>query len=215
MYLSGNTTNFRNHLKGAHPQLMSTKPKTKTGSETQTKLFDMGVEVIPKPSPALPPLQPAKKRELDDVLQRYIVKKLKPFNTVDDPEFRNLLSALEPRYTPISSTTLTARVKELHQTSKATLKDQVQGLNVAITHDSWTSRATESFDTVTVHFVDGDWHLQGYVLQTEKVEGSHTAENIAGKVIKIKLGLCLNLHFCRGTGVLQEEMGAELSHRCV
>lgn len=53
---------------------------------------------------------------------------------------------------------------------------------VAITHDGWTSCATQSYDTITVHFINASWELRSAVLQTRKVEGSHTAENIAGKL---------------------------------
>ena len=50
--------------------------------------------------------------------------------------------------------------------------------HVAITHDSWTSLNNESYDTVTAHFINQNWSLRTRVLQTSKVEGSHTAETI-------------------------------------
>jgi hypothetical protein len=57
-----------------------------------------------------------------------------------------------------------------------------KGAFVAITHDGWTSCATQSYDTITVHFINANWELRSAVLQTRKVEGSHTAENIAAKL---------------------------------
>ena len=52
----------------------------------------------------------------------------------------------------------------------------------AITHDGWTSANTESYNTVTGHFINPEWELKSVVLETTKVEGSHTAENIASSL---------------------------------
>lgn len=50
---------------------------------------------------------------------------------------------------------------------------------MAITCDGWTSRATESFVTITAHIIKEDWQLVSYVLQTRSMEESHTGENLA------------------------------------
>lgn len=52
----------------------------------------------------------------------------------------------------------------------------------AITHDGWTIANTESYNTVTGHFITPEWELKSVVLETKKVEGSHTAENIASSL---------------------------------
>ena len=64
------------------------------------------------------------------------------------------------------------------------LKDVV---DVAITHDGWTSINTESFSSTTVHFIDGKWRLKTAVLETKKITGSHTAEAIAKSVRETQL----------------------------
>ena len=43
----------------------------------------------------------------------------------------------------------------------------------------WTSRATESYMTITCHFLTETWDLKSLVLETFFFELSHTAENIA------------------------------------
>lgn len=55
--------------------------------------------------------------------------------------------------------------------------------SVALTTDGWTSRATESYVTITSVHITPDWKLQNFVLQTRALPESHTGENIA-KVIK-------------------------------
>ncbi|XP_056599072.1 E3 SUMO-protein ligase ZBED1-like [Triplophysa dalaica] len=50
---------------------------------------------------------------------------------------------------------------------------------VALTCDGWTSRATDSYVTITCHYIGSDWTLALHVLQTQAVHTSHTASNIA------------------------------------
>lgn len=58
--------------------------------------------------------------------------------------------------------------------------------HVAITHDGWTSLATQSFNTTTCHFIDPNWTLKTVVLETSKVQGRHTSENIADSLKQVK-----------------------------
>ena len=57
---------------------------------------------------------------------------------------------------------------------------------LAITHDGWTSCNTESYSTFTGHYIDKNWKLKSVSPCTEKVTGSHTAENIANQLQKVK-----------------------------
>ena len=54
---------------------------------------------------------------------------------------------------------------------------------MALTTDGWTSRATESYITITAHFINDNWEMKNYVLQTRPMHESHTGANIA-EVIK-------------------------------
>ncbi|CAH1114915.1 unnamed protein product [Psylliodes chrysocephalus] len=51
---------------------------------------------------------------------------------------------------------------------------------VAVTFDAWTSLATESYLTVTCHYIDYAWCLKSALLSTKPLnEISHTAENLS------------------------------------
>ena len=50
---------------------------------------------------------------------------------------------------------------------------------ISLTHDIWTSLATQSFGTITCHYIDESWALNCKVLETSIFDGQHTAENIA------------------------------------
>lgn len=54
--------------------------------------------------------------------------------------------------------------------------------HVAITTDYWTSLAVESYTTVTVHYLDSTWKMQGGVIKTTAMPERHTAENIAARL---------------------------------
>lgn len=58
-------------------------------------------------------------------------------------------------------------------------RDIIETKGIAVTHDGWTSINTESYGTVTAHFIDKEWRLKSAVLETRKIVGSHTGEAIA------------------------------------
>lgn len=59
--------------------------------------------------------------------------------------------------------------------------------SVSITHDGWTSLNTESYNTTTAHFIDSNWEMKTVVLETKKLEGSHTGEKLAASLKETQL----------------------------
>ena len=51
--------------------------------------------------------------------------------------------------------------------------------SVALTTDSWKSRATESYVTITCHYIDNKWAQREFTVQTRILEKKHSGENIA------------------------------------
>ena len=45
--------------------------------------------------------------------------------------------------------------------------------------DSWTSKGTQSYNTVTMHFINEKWEMESAVMDTSLFPGSHTGERIA------------------------------------
>ncbi|KAL4104548.1 hypothetical protein QTP88_019843 [Uroleucon formosanum] len=50
---------------------------------------------------------------------------------------------------------------------------------VALTTDGWSSRAQESFISVTIHYINDNWELKNYTLCAEYIEERHSSENLA------------------------------------
>ena len=64
-------------------------------------------------------------------------------------------------------------------------KEISQVSHVALTSDLWTSRTTESYITITCHFLSATWQLRSLVLETLKFNLNHTAEHIADALLKV------------------------------
>ncbi|XP_069107962.1 E3 SUMO-protein ligase ZBED1-like [Argopecten irradians] len=192
---TGNTTNFQSHIDNEHKlhdtRVCKQKDKlTKLGNRDasgstkqtfQTTLHQMvGMKSNNK-------LGAERKKEVDQSLMKMMAGKVLPFSLVDNVFFKNFVHALEPRYLLPSRRTLMGWLMQKKDEIEQKLSMEIRNCEgVAITHDSWTSLATESFNTTTVHFIDNNWELQSAVLGTIKVEGSHTAENIAASLTEVK-----------------------------
>lgn len=51
--------------------------------------------------------------------------------------------------------------------------------SVTLTTDCWTSRNTENFLAVTVHFIDSNFEIQSLLLECTSFDESHTSKNLA------------------------------------
>ena len=73
-----------------------------------------------------------------------------------------------------------------YESSKEELMDELALVKFcSFTTDFWSSSSTESYVTVTCHFLDGSWILKSRVLATYEVRAAHTAENIAEELLKV------------------------------
>ena len=101
--------------------------------------------------------------------------------------FRKMLEVLEPRYDPMSRKYLSETLlPKMYNQMIEQLKRELSTITYfALTHDIWSSLATESYGTVTCHYVSETWQLRSTVLATRKHEGSHTGESISEELNKI------------------------------
>ena len=50
---------------------------------------------------------------------------------------------------------------------------------IALTTDGWTSRATESYITITSHYINDTWEMESTVLQTLPIYEAHTSGHLS------------------------------------
>ncbi|XP_028254439.1 zinc finger BED domain-containing protein 1-like [Parambassis ranga] len=163
----GNTTNLRNHMLRHHQDLMS---KPSTGSQ-QMKL---------KQTLQLP-ANSARSLKITEAIAGFICKDMRPYSVVENEGFRRLIKVTEPLYVMVSRKRLSEEViPNMYQSVKEDVKSKLKSaVRVGITSDTWTSVATESYMSVTAHYIDEEWNLISYVLQTTEVETDHRSASLA------------------------------------
>ncbi|XP_060555605.1 E3 SUMO-protein ligase ZBED1-like [Ruditapes philippinarum] len=92
-----------------------------------------------------------------------------------------MIHVLEPRYKLPSRTHFSEKViPSLWKKVEDRVRKRLQTADsIAITTDSWTSRATENYVAVTAHFINSNWQVENYTLETKLFSDSHTAQNLA------------------------------------
>lgn len=98
-----------------------------------------------------------------------------------NPGFRHLLNL------PSRSHFTEKVIPALYNETKVQLMASMsQAGRVAIAFDSWTSVATQSYLTVTVHYVNEDWQILSHVLQTRAVYESlvHNLAKLLSHVVE-------------------------------
>ncbi|KAJ4938907.1 hypothetical protein JOQ06_028373 [Pogonophryne albipinna] len=122
-----------------------------------------------------------KAKKITQSVAAFIAKDLRPYSVVENAGVCHLLKTLEPRYRLPSRSHFTENViPALYNGTKAqVMASMIQARRVAITCDAWTSVATESYLTVTAHYISEDWQFLSHVLQTRAVYESHTGAHVA------------------------------------
>lgn len=117
---------------------------------------------------------------LQQRVAEYLVADMRPFNTVGSAGFRKLCAALDPKFDLPGKTTFSNTViPKMYKETKGKVQELIDKCSaIAITADGWTSVATESYITMTGHFLNDDWDLKTVALQTRHCPEHHTAENL-------------------------------------
>ncbi|KAK2578599.1 hypothetical protein KPH14_012218 [Odynerus spinipes] len=197
---SGNTTNLGDHLRRHHPLVENSEFKEQeatidtTGSFNSQSTSSSTCSSIRSISPFFKralqyDANSQRKLQIDKVLIEMIALDYQPFTIVKDIGFRKLINLLDLRYVLVSTYTLSGKLlencyQEVHQKLKNDLADTKY---VAITTDSWTSCVSESYLTVTCHYINKNLELKSGVLSTKLLANgvNHTAENIAESLATI------------------------------
>lgn len=157
---TGNTTNMHSHFTRHHPELCE-KAVVGAGS----KPTHPGVNTLFQAK--LPPCS-ARAKSITNGIAVYMCKGLRPYSEVENEGFCFLMNNLEPRFDiPSRKYFAEKMIPALYDQTRAKVESALESAErVGLTCDGWTSRATESYITVTVHFINEDWEIKSYVLQT-------------------------------------------------
>ena len=162
------TSNMRAHLENVHPN-----EHAMSGTPTKQPCLDSYFS-----PPSTSSLSAARQEACMKKLASLICKDMRPISIVDGTGFREFCQELEPRYRIPSPGTITSRIEDMYNSTSDKIKELLKDQDVALTTDGWTSLATASYVTATVHCISGDWEIHDFVLKTKELTESHTAEHI-------------------------------------
>ncbi|KAJ5120790.1 uncharacterized protein N7515_010178 [Penicillium bovifimosum] len=124
----------------------------------------------------------------DNEILRFITINRLPFNLVENPTFRRLISraqsAPSPSNIPSADTVrrrLSARVKDRQQDTLRMLPEHAK-MSVAL--DCWTSPFGHAFMAITGHFIDADWVYREVLLGFKPLHGTHSGTNLSSVLMK-------------------------------
>lgn len=168
---TGNTTNMAGHIRRHHKDVDLTTGKTP--SLVQPTISSSFAIKLPQTS--------ARAKAITNAIGLFIAADLQPYSVVENAGFKHLISVLEPRYSMPSRSHLTTKVlPSMYEDVKEKVLGGLSNAElVALRTDGWTSRATESYITVTAHYVNKDWEIESPVLQTRPIYEAHTSDNLA------------------------------------
>ena len=167
---SGNTTNLTDHIPRKDPTINLKKDVDPVKQSSVPSLVASSQSGQPQISGFFGSKLPSSSQRsiaITNAILTFIVEDLRPFSVVENSGFKNLVNVLEPRYTIPSRQYFSDRaMPELYQSVKSSVQRELaDASSVAITTDGWTSRATESYITITSSHIDSDWRLKNFVLQ--------------------------------------------------
>ncbi|KAL1247684.1 hypothetical protein QQF64_023060 [Cirrhinus molitorella] len=174
----GSTTNFTNHVDRWHPELASTTATQKVDT-SQPRINESLVSTLPHNS--------ERAKRITRLVACFIAKDLRPYSVVENAGFRHMLKTIEPRYKlPTRATFTDSTLPALYKETKAKVMESMcKARRVAITSDAWTSVATDSYLTITAHYISEDWKIVSHVLQTRAVYESHTGAHMARLLLDV------------------------------
>ena len=113
-------------------------------------------------------------------MAEYLIEHLLPISTVSNPAFLALVKQLDPKFSVGSRNVYSdVIIPKMYTDIRQKVSQILQPVeSMACTTDGWTSMATESYMTLTCHFIDSEWNMNVTCLQTRHCPESHTAQNL-------------------------------------
>ena len=132
--------------------------------------------------------QSVRQLETDMVIMSYIARSSSPFTLVDEPCFKEMVEALNPKVILKHSSTFSRyKLPLLYESVMDTVQNLIEKevsscQQVAISTDGWTSSSQDPYMTLTLHYTNSQFVLKNYVLNFDNFVGRHTGYHIS-KVI--------------------------------
>lgn len=181
---TGSTTNLISHLKRRHGVTVEASasnpasPAVESDVATTSKSSERRIENFFHAPLAN---SSARAKTINGAIAFFICKDIQPYSVTENEGFKHLLHVLDPRYQiPNRKLFSKKQIPALYEKVRREIAESLsKAERVALTMDGWTSCATASYVTATVHYIDDEWVLQNHVLQTRVLNEAHTGNNLA------------------------------------
>ena len=177
-----NTTNLFCHLEDHHPEVYAEMARGTRGKGIKRKQPTL-LDIIEKSRRYDPKSQ--RVRELNRAVACFIARDMQPFYTMEKPGFKQMVEMLDslPSRKYFSETEIPRLYSELKDD---VVKPAVKSATYfTATTDLWTSSARHPYLSFTVHFIDDNWELRSYCLDTVPPFEDHTGQNLAEAAVDI------------------------------
>ena len=148
----GGTTNLRDHLNRMNPSKYSPDSTTPAEKKAAPKIESFVKRTVCSEGHA---------KKITNLMVEMVTLDLRPAAMVEGIGFKRLINYLEPNYRVPSAVHITSCLQEHYAKTKTmVIRMLEEPMHIALTTDIWTSVATQSYITVTAHFVSSSWELK-------------------------------------------------------
>ena len=165
---------MHSHLKHIHKRSIGSDQKTPGQMKLQTSLVSWQA--------SRRKLTTSKYEDITKSIALMCATDLRPTSIVGGKGFKKVMFKMNPDYHVPSPATISKYLGVAYDEEVKVLINAIQGKDVAVTTDLWTSVGQRSYITVTGHHIDSEWELKANILATKTVDDRHTGENIARHV---------------------------------
>ncbi|XP_017557215.1 E3 SUMO-protein ligase ZBED1 [Pygocentrus nattereri] len=116
-----------------------------------------------------------------------IVMDLQPLNLVEEEGFQQLVQVLQPSADiPLSASWVRTELLSMYAHIRLKVQKEVSyAKDLVLSAEMWISSKDASYLTVICHFIDENWELKSYMLETAHLLGEHTPENVHQQLVRI------------------------------
>lgn len=186
----GNTSNLFHHLKTMHVREYETctemrktdRAESRGGAHPKTRMAPIQQSIKSSFAAGTSYDKTSKRwKDITSAITHHIAKDMAPIQTVEKEGFRKLIQTLDPRYEiPSRKYFSQTRLPQLFTECQERVYNEINNIEFfSTTADLWSSRTTEPYISLTIHYIDSEWKLQSKCLQTSYFPDDHTGEIIA------------------------------------
>ncbi|KAF4031496.1 hypothetical protein GN244_ATG16664 [Phytophthora infestans] len=188
-YRSGSSASIRKHMNHEHPHEIGSVGREAAVKRVENALASKrkSSAVIFSPTKRTKKINPAEEEMATRALIEWIAKCLRPLSIVEDEELRFVIALVQTMhgiYELPSCRTITERMQAHAQQLRSLLKEKIaeEVDFYSLTTDMWTSRTTDSYIALTIHFMTDFFELRSYTLEVASFCGKHTGARIRKKL---------------------------------